>query len=114
MERLTKYKKAVEQILGDQVNFPTDFYPHLKDLLVIDKQKNHFMVVTFGWDNEREYVNEIKFHVEVNRSRKVIIHENITDIELLDLLIEGQIKEEDILDGLEETFPRDNTNQKAA
>ncbi len=114
MEKLVKYKKAVEKILEKQIGFPTAYYPNLKDLLVIDKTKRHFMIITFGWDNEKEYVNEIKFHIEVNNKEKVIIHENITDIEILDLLLDKKIAENDILDGLEETFPKEKVNSKAA
>lgn len=81
---------------------------------MINEDREHFMVVTFGWDNQQEHVNEIKFHLEINKKGQVIIHENITDIEILDLLIEHKIAEKDILDGLELTFPSNNVNSKAA
>jgi len=114
MEKIKKYQKIIEKVLNERLRFPTSYYPNLKDILVIDKEKNHFIVITFGWDNQQEYVNNSTFHLEVTKKGKVLIHENNTDVQIDEILLANKIADEDLLDGLEVTYPRKQVDCKAA
>lgn len=114
MEKIKKYQKIVEKVLKKRLRFPTSYNPNLKDVLLIDKPKNHFILLTFGWDTNAEYVNSHTFHIEVNKKGKVLIHENNTDVQIDEILIANKIADEDLLDGAEETFPRELADSIAA
>ena len=114
MEKVKKYQKIVEKVLEERLRFPTSYNPHLKDILVIDKEKKHFMVITFGWDNQEEYVNSPIFHIEVTKSGKVLIRDNNTDVQIDEILIANKIADKDILDGMEAIYPKTLADSKAA
>jgi len=114
MEKIKKYQKIVEKVLNERLRFPTPYSPNLKDILVIDKERKHFMVITFGWDNQKEYVNSPIFHLEVTKNGKVLIHDNNTDVQIDEILLENKIADKDLLDGMEETYPRTLADTKAA
>lgn len=113
MDKVKKYKTIVTKVLNKKLRFPTSYYPNLTDILVMDKEKNHFFVQTFGWD-KKKYVNNPTYHLEVTEKGKVLIHLNTTDIQIEDILLENKIAEGDILDGMAETFPKSKIDSKAA
>ncbi len=113
MDKIKKYQKIVEQVLNSKIGFPTEDFPNIKDILLISKDKMHYLQLTFGWDKE-EYNHYPAYHIEVTRDGKIYIHQNRTDVLIDELLMEQGVPEIDILDGMDETFPRKLADSKAA
>lgn len=113
MDKVKKYQTIVEKVLKNNLRFPTTYHPNLTDVLVVDKEKKHFIVQTFGWEGKK-YVNNPTYHLEVSKKGKVLVHLNTTDTQIEEILIENKIAEKDVLDGMAETFPKEKVNSKAA
>ena len=72
-----------------------------------------FIQLTFGWIKEK-YTHYPAFHIEITLEGKIYIHQNRTDVLIDELLMEQGVPEIDILDGMDETFPRKLADSKAA
>lgn len=99
MDKLTQYKKIVEEVLQNHVHLPTRDFPNVKDILVIDKDKKHFLQISMGWDRE-QYAHDTIYHLEVKDNGKIWIHELNTDVEVREELIEKGVAAEDIIRGM--------------
>ena len=113
MDKIKKYQKIVEKVLEKRMGFPTEDFPNIKDILLISKDKLQFIQLTFGWIKEK-YTHYPAFHIEITLEGKIYIHQNRTDVLIDELLMEQGVPEIDILDGMDETFPRKLADSKAA
>ncbi len=113
MEKIKKYQTIVEKILKERVAFPNKQFPNLKDMLIIDEKKSHFVLMSVGWDNQ-EYIHQVLFHLEVKLDGKIWIHENRTDLPIDEILITNSVEAIDILAGMIEPYSIDVSNTKAA
>lgn len=113
MEKIKKYQTIAEKILKERVAFPNKQFPDLKDMLIIDEQKSHFVLMSAGWDNQ-EYVHQVLFHLEVKLDGKIWIHENRTDLPIDEIMIANGVDTTDIIAGMIEPYSIDSSNTKAA
>lgn len=93
METLNKHKNIVKSVLNNHLGFPTRDYPYLQDQLIIDPIEQHFIQIVYGWKNY-DYVHHVVFHIEVKEDGKVWIHENRTDVNIEEELMEMGISED--------------------
>jgi len=89
MDRINKYKDIIQEELCCQSSNDLSNAPDLKQQLIFDEARTHFLVVISGWQ-EYEYVHQCIFHVEVKEGL-VYVHEDRTDVVLVDRLIEKGI-----------------------
>ena len=94
MEILTKYKHIIKEILEDFAKTTIANLPDVKTKLIIDKNDNHFILLDIGWQ-EDEFIHEWVFHIEIKED-KVWIHEDTTDANIAQMLIDAGIDESDI------------------
>lgn len=71
--------------------------PGAKSHLVIDREKLEFLLLWIGWTGS-SYKHGLMFHLQIVDG-KVWIHENRTDIDLGEVLIELGISKSDIIAG---------------
>lgn len=64
---------------------------------VVDRQHNHFQLISIGWHNNR-FVYTVAFHFEIING-KVWIQQNNTDVMIADELMERGIPKSDIVLG---------------
>jgi hypothetical protein len=95
MDKLARYRNAVQQALN---HFTKGTYlppQYLKDVTLFDVVNDRYAVITQGWD-KGEYVNELTAEVDIVHG-KVLIQFNNTDIRIKQLLLENGVAESDIV-----------------
>lgn len=113
MDKIIKYQKIIEKVLNNHVLLPSSQFPDIQDLLLIDRDKWHFIQLTVGWNNQ-DYIHQIAFHVEVKSDGKVWIHENRTDILIDEELINEGIASNDIIIGMIEPYSKNEMGTQVA
>ena len=108
MDKLTKYRQIIRQIL---IPFRNDSYagsPDLKNETIFDSENDHYLVMTIGWDNETP-VRDCIFHLDIIGG-KIWIQEDNTDSDIASLLVEADIPKSDIVLGFQSPSMRPFTN----
>lgn len=99
MDKVTKYRNIIRQVLKP---FAENHYagsPNLKNQLIFDVENDHYLVVTVGWDGEIP-VRDCVFHIDITDG-KVWIQEDNTDSDIASLLMEAGIPKSDIVLGFQ-------------
>ncbi|MEM0993447.1 MAG: element excision factor XisI family protein [Bacteroidota bacterium] len=89
MDRINAYKDIIKEELCYQASKSPSNAPDLKQQLIFDEERSNFLVIISGWQ-DYAYVHQCIFHVEVKEGL-VYVHEDRTDIVLVDILIEKGI-----------------------
>ena len=110
MEKVKKYQKAVLEVLNYYASIKSPFMPDVENKVIIDTKNHHYQLQRIGWYQDR-HVHYTVFHFEI-RGNKVWVHENRTDVNIDEELIEAGIAPKDIMSGLD--HPRlEGTTQSA-
>ncbi len=73
-----KYEKLIIEIL--QAEIIERLNSDLKDLLIVDKVQQHYMILRTGWDTPKEFSNYIVIHFCIKQDTgKIWLLENNTD-----------------------------------
>ncbi len=99
MDKLNKYRQIIRQTL---LPFGNDHYvgsAELKNEVIFDKENDHYLVVTMGWDKETP-VRDCIFHIDII-NEKIWIQEDNSDSDIASLLIEEGIPKSDIVLGFQ-------------
>lgn len=102
MDKILKYKSILRELMQERIAYPTDAYPHYKDLIITDDAQNHFVHIFTGWD-KGDYFYDVLIHFAIE-GEKVVVYENNTDIAMEEWLVDSGIKLEDIVSQREEVF----------
>lgn len=95
MDKLKHYQEAVMSLLTDYANFGKPGQG-LEIQIIADKERNHFQLLTVGWQNNSKFVYSIAFHLDI-KDGKVWVYQNNTDAMIGDELIERGVAKEDIV-----------------
>jgi hypothetical protein len=95
MDKLTKYRNAVQLALNHFTKGSSLPPQYLKDVTVSDAVNDRYAVITQGWD-KGEYVNELTAEIDIVEG-KVLIQSNNTDIGIKQLLLENGVDASDIV-----------------
>ncbi|CCH99804.1 MAG: XisI protein [Microcystis aeruginosa K13-05] len=96
MDKLAKYRQLVKSILSEY----TQYKPTGNDLeiqAIFDEQKEHYQVVTFGWEGEK-YVHYCLIHIDL-KSDKIWIQWNMTEQDIAEDLVRLGVPKKDIVIG---------------
>ena len=99
MDKLNKYRQIIRQTL---LPFGNDRYagsPDLRNEVVLDKENDHYLVITIGWDGETS-VRDCIFHIDIIND-KIWIQEDNSDSDIASILIEAGIPKSDIVLGFQ-------------
>lgn len=94
MEIKTKYSQIIKSKLNEIAQSSIANLPDLKTELIIDKNKNHYILLDMGWQ-DNEFIHEWVFHIEI-KNDKVWVHEDMTDVNIAQELIDAGINASDI------------------
>jgi hypothetical protein len=98
MDRLEHYQKAIIEILEENNTKPI-IKGQVERQLWIDKERNHFQLLTIGWNGEdRIYSSTMHFDII---DGKIWIQRNTTDSLIAQDLVKKGIPKEDIVLGLQ-------------
>lgn len=103
MDKLKKYQQIVEEVLREQVQLPTRDFPNVRDILVIDAKKEHFIQIAMGWDRG-SYDHFPAYHLEVTADAKIWVHELRTNVPIDEILVEKGVEATDIIAGMIEPY----------
>ncbi len=95
MDKVKKYNKVVREILELLASRIPANAPTLKKHLVIDENKNEYILVSLGRHKDK-YSYTILAHLEI-KDGKILIHEESVDPSIFERLADKGIPESDIL-----------------
>jgi hypothetical protein len=104
MDKTIKYQNAILDLYQEY----DAFWGHsggLENRIVADKERNAYVLISFGWRNDESYTHLLCFHIEI-KNGKVWIHENNTEAMIADELMEKGVAREDIVLGFLEPESR--------
>lgn len=99
MEKINHYQRIITTLLEEYAAIPPSYPTTLRDELIIDTQRNHFQLLTVGWEGDR-FVHEAIFHLDIIDG-KVWIQQNNSEAKLTDELIERGVLKSDIVLGFQ-------------
>ena len=104
MDKIKKYRQALEKYLSYRASLKLASSPGAKAHLVIDREKDEYVLLWAGW-TESKYKHGLMFHFQIIDGQ-VWIHENRTDIDLVEVLKKEGVPESDIVPGFVAPFMR--------
>lgn len=102
MDKILKYKSILKELMQERIAYPTENYPHYKDLIIADDSQNHFVHIFTGWE-KGDYFYDVLIHLALDDD-KVFVYENNTDVPIEEWLVSAGILMEDIVSQKEEVF----------
>ncbi len=95
MDNLEFYRQTVETILRKYVEMPSP-YREIDQYLIIDKERNHFMIFDVGWQQKRR-VHGCVTHVQIIEHKIWIQRDGIEDGITDELVATGIPKDQIVL-----------------
>lgn len=83
MDRIEKNKKILEQVLKEYEVANNKMPSNIKTELFIDKEKNTYIMMMFGWEEVR-FIHFVAYHFEIKSNGKIWLYQHRTD----DLIVE--------------------------
>jgi hypothetical protein len=99
MDKVTTYQNIIATLLEEYAAIPPSYPTTLRDELIIDTQRNHFQLLTVGWEKD-QFVHEAIFHLDIIDG-KVWIQQNNSEAKLTDELMERGVSKSDIVLGFQ-------------
>lgn len=100
--RLDFYRQVIESTLQKYADFPSA-YDNIQQHLIIDQQRNHFMLFDVGWQQKRR-VHGCITHVEIIEDKIWIQRDGIEDGITDELVAAGIAKDKIVLGFLPENM----------
>ena len=95
MDKINQYQEAILSLLTDYAQFGKPG-PGLETQIIADKERNHFQLLTVGWQNDSKFVYAIAFHLDI-KDGKIWVYQNNTDAMIGDELMERGVAKNDIV-----------------
>lgn len=80
--------------------------------LIVDKENNHYLILTIGWDGKR-FVHDCPMHFDI-KNGKIWIQKNLTEWEVGEMLEAQGVPKEDIVIGFLSPKMREYSNYTIA
>jgi hypothetical protein len=99
MERIKKYQKAILGLLAYYAAIKSPFMPDVENKVISDTKNHEYQLIRMGW-HEGKHVHYTVFHFSL-LDNQVWVHENRTDLNIDQELIDIGVAAKDIRSGLE-------------
>ena len=97
MDKIKQYQTIICDLLNEYASIKKSLTPNVKSQILIDKENNHYQLLSIGWHNNR-FVYTIAFHFDIIDG-KIWIQQNNTDTLIADELHHHGVKRSDIVLG---------------
>lgn len=97
MDKITQYQQNIIEILKAHACYNRSITPNVTSQIVIDRENNHFMLLSVGW-HQNQFIYNVAFHFAILEG-KIWIQQNNTDILVADELLQCGIPAIDIILG---------------
>lgn len=104
MDKLDHYRKIIEEELNYYATIPYSNIPELDRVVIIDREKDHFLLMDLGWVGKKQY-HDCMLQLEI-KNDKIWIHQDWTDIDMVELLMRHNIPRSEIVLGFISPFER--------
>ncbi|GAX37422.1 XisI protein [Nodularia sp. NIES-3585] len=94
MDKLEKYRNYIENILKEYSQYKPS-YGDVELQLVIDRENNHYQLMTVGWDSEKR-IYGIMLHIDI-KDGKIWIQHNGTERRIAQDLLDLGVPKQDIV-----------------
>jgi hypothetical protein len=71
MDKVKSYQNIITTLLEEYAAIPPSYPTALRDELIIDTRRNHFQLITVGWESN-QFVHEAIFHLDIIDGKGVI------------------------------------------
>lgn len=95
MDKQITYQNAILAFLKEYADIKPSDWKNVQNQVIIDRENHHYQLVRVGWHNS-EHIHYTVFHFDLVDD-KVLIHENRTDLPILDELESFGISRKDVL-----------------
>jgi XisI protein len=106
MDPVTKYREAVERVMGEYASFRTS-RKGVDAVLIVDAERRHYLLMYIGWDGPRR-VHHVAVHVEL-RGSKVWLECDNTDLVVADDLVAAGVPRDALVLGFRAPEVRPHT-----
>jgi hypothetical protein len=104
MDKITTYQQIILALLEEYSAIPNAYPTELRDQIVADTVRNHFQLVSLGWEGAR-FVYEVVFHLDIVNG-KIWIQQNNSEADLAAELVERGVSKSDIVVGFQPSSVR--------
>jgi hypothetical protein len=94
MDKLEKYRNYIENILKEYSQYKPS-YGDVEIQLVIDRENNHYQLMTVGWDGEKR-IHGIMLHIDI-KDGKIWIQHNGTERRIAQDFLDLGVPKQDIV-----------------
>ncbi len=98
MDKLTRYKKLVKNIVSEIGQTPGGAVHNLEMQTIIDDKNGQYLLYNNTWDGEKRLYGCF-LHLEVRDNGKIWIHHDGTDLVVGEMLLENKVPKQDIVLG---------------
>lgn len=86
MDKIKKYQDIIVSYLDEYAKLVPANQPNVKNVVIADREKNHFQLLRIGWEKE-QFVFTVVFHFDIIGG-KIWFQRNITERDVVDELME--------------------------
>jgi hypothetical protein len=99
MAKITQYQNIIIEMLEAYASIPLSYPNNLRDEVVADTVRNHFQLITLGWENQ-QFIHEVIFHIDII-DENIWIQVNNSEANIAAELIERGIPKDAIFIGFQ-------------
>lgn len=97
MDKMVKYRQLIKDLLINYASPNTDSNKDLEEQLVFDTERDHYQLLSVGWQNQKR-VYFILLHLDI-KNNKIWLQENSTDYDIVEDLIRSGVPNSDVVIG---------------
>lgn len=111
---VTTYRTIIVDLLESYAKLPSanPVGSELEEQLILDTQRDHYQILTIGWENGRRVYYPI-FHIDI-RDGKIWVQEDATDFDLVGELERRGVAKSDIVLAFQAPYKRPFTGYAIA
>jgi len=109
MERVEKYKELCKKIIQDIYEQYVSSDDEIRNQIIFDEDSRNYLLIMNGWKGESRFYG-ILIHFEVTDSEKIWVHQDNTDLIVVDKLLDQKVPKKDIILGFHAPIMRPDTD----
>jgi XisI protein len=98
MDRIKKYQDLIVRLFEEYASVKPANLPDHEYQIIADTKRNHFQLVSVGWQQDRFFDNVI-LHLDIKPDGKIWLQINNTDWNIVDSLLENGVPTSQIVLG---------------
>lgn len=108
MDRVNQYAETAKQVLSELYQRYAHSSQDVQHHLVLDEERHQYLLITDGWLDDRRFYG-IAIHLEVRSDGKLWVHDDNTDLVIVDDLLARGIPKQDMVLGWHAPSMREDT-----